>query len=180
MDKDWRPVDPKEKIFSGPTDAAAAVPATPQPTTAPTTSAAILRLGPPILITSEGTQYYDGQKSLVVVNHRSGAAIWPLPATASGTAVPHLVRTSDDRLYLFNQGGRILRIRPTPARQTPFEIEATFARDVPDTNDPTKVWLDPAGRIDFEWGKRLTIFFPSGYIPRQIAEKMESGGTGGP
>jgi hypothetical protein len=180
-ENDWRPVDAKEKIFSGAADAAAADAAmATRPATSPTTSAATSTLGSPILIAPDGTQYHDGQRALVTIDEQGHQTTWLLPPTSIGTAVPHIVRTPDGRLYLFNQGGRILRIQPTPASKTPFKIEATFTRDVADTDVLTRMWLDPAGRIDFEWGKRLTIFFPSGYIPRSIAEKMESSGDGRP
>jgi hypothetical protein len=139
------------------------------PTTLPATAPS---LGPPILSASDGTHYYDGQNTLRALDANGHQILWPLPAVATGTAPAHLVQTADSRLYLFNQGGRILRIHPTPGQAEPFEIEATFTRDVPDTDHLTRMWLDPAGRIDVEWDNRLAIFFPAGYIPRPIAEKM--------
>ena len=172
METDWRLVDPKEKIFKGAADAAAT---TSQPATAPSTMPAKAQNpGECILIAPNGTRYYDGQTLLRSIDHEGKETVWPLPAIATGHAKVHLVRTSDGRLFLFNQGGRILRIRSTTAGNEPFQIEATFTRDVPDTNTPDRMWLDPAGRIDIEWDNRLTILFADGYIPRQIAEKMES------
>ena len=38
------------------------------------------------------------------------------------------MHTKDDRLFLYNQKGRVLRIKPTPAASKPFELEATFTR----------------------------------------------------
>ena len=179
---DWRLMDPKEKIFSGAADDAA-VPspaATTQPASDAATRKAAEEAGPVILSAPNGTRYYDGQKSLRAVDCNGREVVWPLPSIANGKSKAHLIGTADGRLYLFNQGGRILRIRPTPTKSAPFEMEATFTRDVPDTDNPSRIWLDPAGRIDIEWGNRLTILFPAGYIPRQIAEKMETGGNGGP
>ncbi len=174
---EWRLLDPKEKIFSGPDDAAAGpIPVTRAGSTIPTTTQSAW---PTILVASDGTRYCDGQTTLRAVYPNGVQPAWPLPAAVSGKATAHLVRTGDGLLYLFNQGGRIMRIRPTPNGAEAFRIESTFTHDVPDTNSPTRVWLDPAGRIDFEWRNRLTIFFPAGYIPRTIEEKMESGGNAG-
>jgi hypothetical protein len=150
--------------------------ATALPTTASTT---LPSLGEPILVTADGTRYYDGQKTLCAIDPGGRQTMWPLPAIATGQAPAHLVQTADGRLYLFNQGGRMLRIRSTPSQPEPFEIEATFTRDIPDTADLIRMWLDPAGRIDVEWGHQLAILFPAGYIPRPIAEKMlnDTGGN---
>jgi hypothetical protein len=185
METDWRLMDPKEKILSGAEDAAteASNPSrTTTPATIPATRATSAKeeLGPVILTAPDGTRYYDGRTSLRAIDNAGQETTWSLPAAGNGKATPHLIRTADGRLYLLNQGGRILRVRPTPAKKAPFEIEATFTHDVPDTDNPSRVWLDPGGRIDIEWGNHLTVFFPKGYIPRQIAEKMESGGAGAP
>ena len=156
-----------------PTVIAPAATATTLPTTLPATLPTTMpSLGPPILLTSDGTRYYDGQTSLHSIDRGGREIVWPLPAIATGHAAAHLVQTPDGRLYLFNQGGRILRIHATPGQPEPYEIEATFTHDVPDTDNLTRMWLDPAGRIDIEWDKRLAITFPAGYIPRPIAEKM--------
>jgi hypothetical protein len=80
-------------------------------------------------------------------------------------------------LFLFNQSGRLLRIRPTPAtaedESEPFKLEATFTDNIPNTDTPTRVWLDPAGRIDFVTDEStLTITFPAGHIPKEISRMM--------
>jgi hypothetical protein len=145
----------------------------------PVTSATTQATQPPILVTADGTRYFDGQSTLRVVDRADHQTIWPLPALANGQGAVRLLRTSDGRLYLFNEPGRVLRIRPTPGKSEPFAIEATFTHSVPNTDRPTRIWLDPAGRIDVEWESHLTILFPSGYIPPRIAEKMQTDDSGG-
>ena len=96
---------------------------------------------------------------------------WPLPPAATGTGVGgkvYLVRTPDGLLFLFNQSGRVVRIRPTPDGDEPFAADATFTRKIPSAEEFTRVWLDPAGRIIVAYGNRLAILFPGGFIPREI------------
>jgi len=58
-----------------------------------------------------------------------------------------------------------LRIRATPNAAEPFELEATFSRNIPN-EPPTRMWLDPAGRIAIAYGgNQLAILFPLGFIP---------------
>jgi hypothetical protein len=76
-------------------------------------------------------------------------------------------------LFLFNEPGRIVRIRPQPESEEPFTVEAVFTRTVPSDLAPLRIWLDPADRICFAHDKnRLTVLFPLGRIPPAIAEKM--------
>ena len=85
------------------------------------------------------------------------------------------MQTPDGLLFLFNQPGRLLRIRPTPDLNEPFKLEATFTRDIPNADHPARVWLDPAGRIDFVTdGNVLTIAFQAGIIPKEIRQ-MDAG-----
>jgi len=103
----------------------------------------------------------------------SGArTTWTLPDIANGKAPVHLVRTEDGRLFLFNQPGRVLRIKPTPGAAQPFTVEATFAKNIPSVDEPTRIWLDPAGRIIIAYEKRLAILFPSGFIPPRLKDLM--------
>jgi hypothetical protein len=125
------------------------------------------------LTDSDGSQYFDGVNTLEV--HRSDGSIirWPLPPEAVGSGEVHLLRAGDNRLFLFNQPGRLLRIVATPKESEPFKLEATFTRQIPNTDHFTRVWLDPAGRIDLVHDtNHLTILFPDGRTPRAIAEKM--------
>ncbi len=126
------------------------------------------------LLSVNGVRYFDGDKSLVAVDSRDNVVTWPLPPAAVGSADPVLVASGDGMLFLFNQPGRILRIKPTPTAAQPFELQATFTKQIPDVA-PTRMWLDPAGRIDFECGgDTLLVMFPTGQIPPEIAQMMES------
>ena len=83
-----------------------------------------------------------------------------------------MLGTADGKLFLFNQPGRVLRIKPTPDGPEPFKLEATFTRKIPNVETPTRIWMDPAGRIIVAWESQLAIMFPGGYIPPILAEKM--------
>lgn len=128
----------------------------------------------PILVEPDGTRWFDGRTTLR--RDRAGAAIdWPLPPEATGTESfdPVLIR-AENRLFLFNQPGRVLRIREASrAAPEPFVIEANFTRHVPNADRPQRIWLDPAGRIVVAHeGNRLAVMFPSGRIPAEIARMM--------
>jgi hypothetical protein len=85
---------------------------------------------------------------------------------------PWLVMDHDGRLFLFNEPGRLLRIRPTPGAVEPFKVESTFAHRIPN-GEPSRLWVDPAGRIIIAHdGNQLAICFPAGTIPAAIADKM--------
>jgi len=67
----------------------------------------------------------------------------------------------------------LLRIRPTPTGGEPFKLEAVFTKDIPNVDHPVRIWLDPAGRINFVTeGNVLTVTFPAGTIPREISRMM--------
>jgi hypothetical protein len=158
---------------------AATAPTTTTSATGPTTSTtgpAIQDLGPPLLTDVEGTRYYDGHTKLLVVNRDGKRIEWPLPPAATGAlAKVHLARTGDGLLFLYNQPGRLLRIRPTPDEPEPFFVEATFTRNVPNADDVTRMWVDPSGRLIMAYGSKLAIMFPAGYIPPAIATKIPPG-----
>jgi hypothetical protein len=163
----WKAITPPEKVFTR------VEPAT-QPATLPATNSS---LGTPLLRTTDGTEYFDGKNSLVMVKRSGEKTTWPLPAEAVGSADPTLIQTADGLLFLFNQAGRLVRIRPTPSDSQPFKLEAVFTRDIPNVDQPTRIWLDPAGRIDFVSDDNvLTITFPSGHIPKEISRMMLGGG----
>lgn len=135
--------------------------------TAPATSPSLV---PSLLTTKDGTKYFGGQTELRVVAPDGKETTWPLPASAQGTATPHLVAANDGRLFLFNEPGRVLRIKPTPGAAEPFAVEATFTHRVPNSTDIRRIWLDPAGRIVIAYdGDRLAICFPEGRIPWDVA-----------
>ena len=160
MDSDWRPMDKSEKVLTVPAPP-------PSSSTQPTTQTA----EPPILTTPDGTRYFGGLTDLRVAQPNGKSIAWPLPDIANGAGPVWLVRDHGGKLFLFNQPGRVLRIAPTPHGPQPFKLEATFTRNIP-SGKLTRVWLDPAGRIDITWGNRLAILFPDGYIPREILQKI--------
>ena len=162
---DWRGLDKDEKTFGRPQDLPPNAAPTTGPTSAPSAEA-------PILTAPDGTRYFGGLTDLRVTEPDGHQITWALPPAANGTGPVALVRAADGRLFLFNQRGRVLRIARTPDGAEPFKLEATFTHNVPSTSHFTRVWLDPANRIDMEWDNRLAIFFPDGYIPRPILEKM--------
>ena len=165
---EWRSFNPdNEPFFTDPADAP------PQPTTLPATHPAH---GDPLLLTPDGTQYFGGADELVVVHPDGSQTTWRLPPEATGDAPPHLVRTDDGRLYLFNQAGRIVRFAPSPEDGQPFRVEAVFTRKIPNRREITRMWLDPAGRLILLAGPHeLAICFPEGRIPRPIANLMPAG-----
>lgn len=169
-ERNWVAIKPDETVF---TDADQAPPPTTSPLAAPSTQSAGLP-GAPILVCADGTKYFDGRDQLVQVAPSGTITRWPLPPLATGSLEkPRLIRTADGLLFLYNQPGRLLRIRPTPAAPEPFELQATFTHAIPSTDRVARMWLDRAGRIVFAYDDHyLTILFPSGHIPRPIATLM--------
>jgi len=144
------------------------------PTTGPTTGPAE-DLGPLLAVAPDGTRYHDGRTHLRVVDPQGKRTDWPLPPAATGTGISgkvYLVRAPDGLLFLFNQPGRVVRIRPTPDADEPFTADATFTRKIPSADAYTRVWLDPAGRLVVAYENRLSIMFPGGFIPREITTLM--------
>ena len=141
--------------------------ATTQTSTRPTT----IESTPPLLILADGTRYFGGQTELRRIG-KEGEINWPLPPQAQGSVKPWMIAEPDGRLFLFNEPGRLLRIRPTPGAAEPFKLDATFAHKIPNV-EPARLWLDPAGRIIFAHdGNQLAICFPSGVVPAAIADKI--------
>jgi hypothetical protein len=187
---EWIVIDAKtEKVFVDPADVPAAAPLDEAPapttrsttpatttttTTAPaTTQSAPVDLGPPLLVARDGTRYYDGRQTLKVVRPDHATIDWSLPGAAVGTGKPTLLQTRDGLLFLFNEPGRVVRIRPTPDGDPPFEFEAAFTRGIPSDAEIARIWLDPSDRICIaHGGNRITVLFPNGRIPPAIAEKM--------
>ena len=132
--------------------------------------------GLPVARSPDGTRYFDGRTKLHIITGNGEHVVWPLPPAATGTAEKvHLVRMPDGLLFLYNQPGRILRIRPTPDEPEPFFLEATFTRNIPNADNVTRFWLDPAERLIMAHGNKLAIMFPRGYIPPAIASKIPRG-----
>jgi hypothetical protein len=127
-----------------------------------------------ILVESDGTQFFDGRENLVMVRKDGSRVSWPLPPEATGSIPPTLLRAgANNRLYLFNSAGRLLRIAQTPTDPVPFEIEATFTHNIPSSGSVHRVWRDPGGRIIFAHNDdTLVICFPDGRIPADLVTKM--------
>jgi hypothetical protein len=142
------------------------------PATAPTETVATTQEGEkPILIDREGRKYFDGQKTLRIVDRAKKEIVWSLPPKAAGEGEVTLLRTADGTLFLFNERGRVIRIKPTPGEKEPFVVEAIFTDRIPKPDHLQRIWLDPAGRIIIAYEKhKLAILFPEGIIPRDIAD----------
>ena len=144
------------------------------PATTRVATPALIRPDPLLLTLTDGTRFYGGKTSLRRVA-ASGAIDWPLPPEAQGSFSPWLVTDSDGHLFLFNEPGRLLRIRSIPGAAEPFTIEAAFAHKIPKV-EPSRVWVDLAGRIIIAHdGNQMAICFPAGVVPLAIAEKMPVG-----
>ena len=183
----WRPMKRTETLISRVEEPAAVPPpaggtaSSPATTAATTTTVATTTstapttqdLGPLLLTDAEGNRYYDGRTNLHVVKRDGEHVVWPLPPAATGSlAKVHLARTPDGLIFLYNQAGRILRIRPTPDEAEPCFLEATFTRNVPNADDVARLWVDPSERLIMAYGTKLAIMFPRGYIPPAIASKI--------
>jgi hypothetical protein len=140
-----------------------------QPTSHPYVEAA-----PPLLVQADGTCYYGGLTDLRRVAADGTITDWPLPPECRGSFTrPWLVADKDGRLFLFNEPGRIVRIRTNPPAATqPFKVDATFAHKIPN-DEPMRMWLDPADRmIILHDGTMATISFPAGVVPSTLADKI--------
>jgi hypothetical protein len=149
-----------------------APPATTQSSTRPATRPA--ETTPPLLVDSKGNRYYGGVETLRIVSKDGDETRWPLPADAAGAEgfAITLIETKDGRLYLLNAGNQVVRLKPTPERAEPVELEAVLKPNLPGEETPVRTWLDPAGRIIIAYESKLAILFPSGYIPQAIRERM--------
>jgi len=180
----WRQLGDGEKMY---TEAGDLPPSTPPPpiggggaSPAATTRAFIhpsslatnqADLGTSVLIDRQGTCYYGGQAALHVVYADGRSLRWELPDRALGTGRVTLIQDQDGRLFLFNEPGRVVRISATPSAAEPFAVDAVFSRGIPNTDDPRRIWLDPAGRIVIAYdGDKLAILFPAGLIPKSTFE----------
>jgi hypothetical protein len=155
-----------------PTTAPAHPPATTIATRPTTAGANPSPAGPPLYVDPRGLRYFDGVNGLTCVAPDGTRTDWPLSGPAVGQAPAKLVGTPDGLLFLFNQPGRVLRIRPTPGEAQPFVVERTFTRNIPSGEPPKRIWLDPAGRIVLALDRKLVILFPSGHVPEAIRAKM--------
>lgn len=130
-------------------------------------------LGEPILVEKDGTRFHGGQFDLRMTRPDGKRVVWPLPPEAMGMGRVFLARAGEDRLFLFNARGRLIRIRQMKDGPEPFKMEQVFTKNVPNVDRPTRMWVDPKGRlvIAFE-GRKLAIAFPDGKVPQDIAKIM--------
>jgi hypothetical protein len=129
-----------------------------------------------LLTDADGNQFFDGRESLIVHMHSGRAIVWPLPDECLGSPnrPAFLVHDLQQHYFLFNAQGKIARLRFTPEDEAnPFIVEAVFEQNIPDFSQIRRVWLDPAGRIDVaDETNRMFVIFPSGQIPREIANEI--------
>ena len=155
----------------------------PKPATAPTTTVATTSPATTqesadlILADKDGTRYYDGSTTIRVQSPDGSQVTWNLPSSACGTGDVWFFHCGDDRFFLFNQAGRVLRLRRTPNGPDAFALEATFTHNIPNVDGSNtwidRIWLDPAGRLVMSVsGKTLAILFPTGRVPPEIQQMM--------
>jgi len=150
---DWRSLPADERIFTKADEIPPTTAPATRPSSQPTTDEP--EESPAILVTADGTRFYGGKTELKVVRPDGKRIDWTLPGDCVGSGSVTLIQTRGGKLFLFNQAGRVLRIAPTPGGAEPFKREATFTHNIPNTDKPTRIWLDPAGRIDIAWASRL-------------------------
>ncbi len=120
----------------------------------------------------DGTTYAGGLEELRITRPDGTTQTWPLPPEATGSGTPRAVVDAEGRLFLFNRPGRVVRLKPTPEADAPFEVEAVFEDELPGAQ-PHRVWLDPAGRICATYfGSTVAVMWPDGQVPASIRQKM--------
>ena len=165
------PASPKPNAASQPATRPASRPAS-QPATAPSPQR-LAELGKPLWTDADGTRYFDGVDTLVILTPDGVETTWILPSEAAGFSPPaFLLRAGADRLYLVNQPGRVLLLKATPGESEPMAVEAAFTKGLPADDAPIRVWPDPAGRLVIQLSRKLVILFPEGFIPRSIRDLM--------
>jgi len=129
----------------------------------------------PLLTDPDGTQYFGGITDLSITLPTGKKLTWPLPIQAQGSpdAKPWLVHTKEDRFFLLNSDGRLLRFKPQPHSTDPFKLEAAFTTAIPQQQRITRMWLDPLGRIIIAYDqKHLVVLFPTGQVPPEISDQI--------
>lgn len=181
---DWHVLDEtkdSEKFYSrdnpqpSPATAPTTSPSTTEPVAASTNPSSAPTPGEALLTDASGNRYFDGRQTLVMIDPSGKQTTWELPPEAVGSANydPILFQAGENRLFLLNSVGRLLRIRPTPGAAQPFKLEASFTHRIPTTDEFDRIWIDPAGRIVIAYaGNTLAICFPDGHIPAELAEKL--------
>lgn len=135
--------------------------------------------GPLLWREADGSRYWGGVTSIEVRDVDGRRREFALGGDLAGTGdpAPRMIGApvggGQRRLFLFNQPGRVIRLRATPHGPQPLAVEAVFTRRIPAPASYQRIWLDPAGRIDMAFDENhLAIFFPDGQIPAAIEVKM--------
>mgnify|MGYP005842416411 CR=1 FL=1 len=161
----WRPVDEaSDRVFNSVEDM--------PPATLPASQPADVA---PLLVTPDNWRFFGGLIDLTAMLPDGRCLPWLLPPDLIGDSryPVTLIRAAEDRLFLFNARGRVVRLRATPQGTAPFVVDAVFMKRIPDHADPQRIWLDPAGRIIMAYDyNKLAILFPEGHIPPAIAQLM--------
>lgn len=124
-----------------------------------------------LLTDAAGDIYSDGREAIVVRRKNGSTLTWPLPPEAIGSTPPVLIE-AEDRLFLFNSAGRVIRLRRQFEKAEPFKIDAVFSRNIPG-KDIRRIWKDPAGRIVIaHGGNELAVCFPSGRISYEMSNMI--------
>ncbi len=129
-----------------------------------------------LLVATDGTRYLDGRTELIIEAKGREPIVCPLTDSACGRDdyEPWLVK-ADGFLFLFNQPGRVLRLRP-PEQSGQVDVDAVFAGKIPNSSHPRRIWLDALGRICIVCdASTLAILFPQGYIPSSTANLIPAG-----
>lgn len=123
-----------------------------------------------LLTDHAGRKFYGGLDEMTVVFPGGKRITALLPAEAVGRIKPHLVEDANGALYLFNESGRIVRLRLDTDAPDLFIFEATFTRRVPQ-GIIRRAWLDPCKRLCFiaEEDGALFVAFPDGHIPTPLS-----------
>jgi hypothetical protein len=174
-----RPATTRVAASSDPSTTQSSSQASTQSAMAATTQASTQASDRLLLIDAEGRRYFDGMTKLTVVETSGKRITWPLPASAVGKIPARLTRAKDGALFLYNAPGRILKIVSAPIGRAlkvtatqpaePFKLDATFTHNVPNIDNSTRFWIDPANRIIMAYDTHLAIMFPEGRIPQPLS-----------
>jgi hypothetical protein len=130
--------------------------------------------GSTVVTMADGSSYRVGDKTLQRIGTK-GTIEWALPPEARGTQSPRLMRDGGGHLWLWNEPGRVIRLRETGQPAQPFKWEGAFSHNIPN-EVPARLWIDPAGRLVFaNGGDQLTICFTGGVVPAALADKIPAG-----
>jgi hypothetical protein len=117
--------------------------------------------------TNAETTYRVTAEAIFIASNAGPPRTFTWPAEAAPQP-PLAAFWTEQRLFVVDATGTIRRLRPTPDGLALFEIETTFKQQLP-TAPVVAAWLDPAGRIILADETTLWITFPTGRVPRGLA-----------